>query len=25
MHTDQLALPIEEMEATHIYQQNGGN
>lgn len=25
MHTDQLALPIEEMEATHIYQQNNGN
>jgi len=25
MHTDELALPIEEMEATHIYQQNGGN
>ena len=25
MHTDQLALPIEEMEATHIDQQNGGN
>jgi uncharacterized repeat protein (TIGR01451 family) len=22
MHTDQLALPIESMEATHIYQQN---
>jgi uncharacterized repeat protein (TIGR01451 family) len=22
MHTDQLALPIEEMEATHVYQQN---
>ncbi len=21
MHTDQLALPVEEMEATHIYQQ----
>jgi len=25
MHTDQLALPIEQMEATHIYQQNNGN
>jgi hypothetical protein len=24
MHTDQLALPIEEQEATHVYQQNGG-
>lgn len=23
MHTDQLALPIESMEATHFYQQNG--
>jgi hypothetical protein len=22
MHTDQLALPIESMEATHFYQQN---
>lgn len=25
MHTDQLALPIEVMEATHLYQQNSGN
>jgi len=25
MHTDQIALPIESMEATHIYQQNHGN
>jgi uncharacterized repeat protein (TIGR01451 family) len=25
MHTDQLALPLEGMEATHIYQQNTGN
>ena len=25
MHTDQIALPIEVMEATHIYQQNNGN
>jgi uncharacterized repeat protein (TIGR01451 family) len=25
MHTDQLALPIEVMEATHVYQQNNGN
>ena len=25
MHTDQLALPLEGMEATHIYQQNNGN
>jgi uncharacterized repeat protein (TIGR01451 family) len=24
MHTDEIALPIEEMEATHVYQQNGG-
>jgi uncharacterized repeat protein (TIGR01451 family) len=25
MHTDQIALPIEQMEATHIYLQNAGN
>ena len=24
MHTDRIALPIEGMEATHIYQQNNG-
>jgi uncharacterized repeat protein (TIGR01451 family) len=25
MHTDQLALPVEQTEATHIYQQFNGN
>jgi uncharacterized repeat protein (TIGR01451 family) len=25
MHTDQIALPVEQMEVTRLYQQNGGN